>query len=70
MKTIHDTDTLFATISHCGNQSACIRLCGMSSVSSVVSYLRSLGAIPQGLSQLSIRNCSQGWSAVQALYIR
>lgn len=70
MKTINDTDTIFATIIQYGRSLASVKLCGMSSVQSIVSYLRSHNAMPSGLSQISIRNSTQGWSSMQALYIR
>lgn len=70
MKTISDTDTIFATIVQYGRLLTSVKLCGMSSIQSIVSYLRSHDAVPSGLSQLSIRNYTQGWRSMQSLYIR
>lgn len=70
MKTINDTDTIYATILQYGKISKSVKLCGMSSMNAIITYLRSHNIMPTGLSQLSIRNCSQGWNAMQSLYIR
>lgn len=70
MKTINDTDTIFATIVQYGRSLANVKLSGMSSIQSIISYLRSRDAVPSGLSQISIRNSTQGWCSMQSLYIR
>lgn len=70
MATISDNDTIFATLMNRGRVVAEATLTGVSSVSHVMRVMRAAAPGILGLSTLSLRNSSQGWSTTQTVYLR
>lgn len=70
MSIINNSDTIFATLLNRGRIVAEATLTGVTSVGHVMSRLRQEAPDVMGLSTLNVRNTSQGWTAVQTVYLR
>lgn len=70
MSTFSSSDLIFATVLNRGDVIASMRLSGVSSYTELLSAVRSRVGHVGGLSTLSVRNSSQGWSARQAVILQ
>lgn len=61
MATICATDTIFASVTFCGDRIANIRISGVESMANVMSVVRSRIGHVAGLVTIDLRNMSQGW---------
>ena len=70
MSQISASDQLFATLSLRGDIVARIHTSAIDSVDSLVRMLRACAPGVSGMTKLSVRNSTQGWSAQRAIFIR
>lgn len=70
MATISTSDLIFATVANSGTVLANLRMSGLTSFDDIIREVRSqIGAVG-GLSTISVRNSSRGWSATQTVMFR
>lgn len=70
MAKIHNTDIIFATLVNKGRILSTVCLSGISSIGEVVNILRESVGNDLGLSSVTVRNSTRGWSSTAQLYLR
>lgn len=70
MSTISSSDIVFATITQRGNMLLNLRLSGINGPADIYRAIRSHLPGISGVTRLSIRNASQGWSTTSAHLFR
>ena len=70
MANMATTDVLFVTLTQNGRHLANVCICGASSMNDVVRRVR--GAVPgaAGMTRLSLRNSTRGWSADHSVFFK
>ena len=68
MKAFGENDTIFASATRMGQEIFNIRICGVSSMESLMDAMRQECRRGMGLLNVRLRNMTQGWTQTLALY--